>query len=402
MIAAISDKPLFILTIGLVILGVLFLRALERKCSFPAVVGYLLMGLFLRWQNDRMGFLNHEGVWTLEILGEIGVVCLLFRVGLESNFQGLVKQLPNAVWVWVFNVGLSGLLGYIATRYWLDMNLIPSLFVATALTATSIGVSMSVWQEAKRLRTDLGELVTDTAELDDISAVMLLVILFSLVPILEKGGSLHEMEVGAAKALSALLFRGFLFASLCVLFANYLEKPVSQFFGRYSHPVVFLLGCGFIIGALAGWLGFSMAIGGLFAGLIFSRDPKAVKEDASCEPIYELFTPFFFISIGFQINPEVLQHASSGALVLLLVAIIGKVLGAIIPTLTKLGWSAALLLGVSLVPRAEIAMVVAKAGNSSQNAPISDELYASMVLVCLATCLITPPVLQNLIKRHSW
>lgn len=327
MIAAISDKPLFLLTIGLVILGVLFLRALEKKVSFPAVVGYLLMGLFLRWQNDSIGFLNHEGEWTLEILGEIGVVCLLFRVGLESNFQGLVKQLPNAVWVWVFNVGLSGILGYVASRYWLGMELIPSLFVATALTATSIGVSMSVWQEAKHLRTELGELVTDTAELDDISTVMLLVIFFSMVPILEQGGSLQELEAGAAKALSALLFRGFLFASICILFANYLEKPVSQFFSRHSHPVVFLLGSGFIIGALAGWLGFSMAIGGLFAGLIFSRDPKAVKEDASCEPIYELFNPFFSISIGFQINPDVLEHASSGALVLLLVAIIGKVLG---------------------------------------------------------------------------
>ena len=400
MIAEISDKPLFILMTGFVLLGVLFLRALEKRISFPAIVGYLMLGLLIRWQNDSHGFLNHEGVWTLEMFGEIGVVCLLFRVGLESNFQGLIEQLPNAIWVWVSNVAFSAALGFIASRYWLGMDLIPSLFVATALSATSIGVSMSVWQEARKLKTKLGELVTDTAELDDISTVMLLVILFSLVPILEKGGSLQEIEAGALQAMAGLFVRGVIFALICIFFANYLEKPVSRFFNRHSHPVIFLLGSGFVIGALAGWLGFSMAIGGLFAGLIFSRDPQAVKEDTSYEPIYELFTPFFFIAIGFQINPLVLEHASTSVFVLFFVAIIGKMVGALLPTVHRLGWQAACILGISLVPRAEIAMVVAKAGNSGPNAVISDELFASMVLVCLATCLLTPPLLQVLLNKE--
>lgn len=400
MIAEISDKPLFVLMIGFVLMGVLVFRVVEQRFSFPAIVGYLLLGLVLRWQNDGHGFLNHEGVWTLEVFGEIGVVCLLFRVGLESNFHGLMQQLPNAVWVWVSNVSLSVFLGFVASFYWLGLDLIPSLFVGTALSATSIGVSMAVWQEAKKLKTELGELVTDTAELDDISTVVLLVILFSLVPILEKGGSLHEMEIGALKAIGGLLIRGVLFGGICIFFSSYLEKPFSQFFGRHSHPVIFLIGCGLMIGALAGWLGFSMAIGGLFAGLIFSRDPQAVKEDTAFEPIYALFTPFFFISIGFQMNPEVLQHASTGAFILIFVAIAGKVLGALIPSYRRLGWSAALVLGVSLVPRAEIAMVVIKAGNSTPNSPVSDELFASMVLVCLSTCVITPPILKGMLKKQ--
>lgn len=401
MLSELPDQPLFLLIVGLVVVGALFVRAVASRVSLPAIVGYLVMGLILRWQNEVHGFLNHEGIWTLELLGEIGVICLLFKVGLESNFQGLVKQLPNAVWIWIFNVGLSGVLGFVAARYWLEFGLIPSLFVATALTATSIGVSLSVWEESGRLHTDLGELLTDAAELDDLSTVLLLVLLFALVPILEAGGSLRELERGAAVALGGLVVKGCVFAGVCLLFANYLERPVGKFFARHSSPVIFLVGSGFIISALAGWLGFSLAIGGLFAGLIFSRDPEAVKQEASFEPIYELFKPFFFVSIGFQMNPNVLHSASGAALVLFLVAVIGKVVGAAAPAVRRLGWSSAGLLGLSMVPRAEIAMVVAKSGNTNSPNAVSDELYAVLVLVCLGTCLLTPPVLQRWLQNAS-
>ncbi len=394
-----SDRPLFILVIGLVTLASLFLRALASRVSLPAIVGYLAMGLVLRWQNEIHDFLNHQGVWTLELLGEIGVVCLLFKVGLESNFQGLLKQLPNAIWIWICNVGFSGVLGFIAARYWLDIALIPSLFVATALTATSIGVSLSVWEETGRLRTELGELVTDAAELDDLSTVALLVLLFALAPILDAGGTLAEIERGLATALGILVFKGFVFAAVCVLFACYLERPISRFFSRHSDPVILLVGSGFLISAFAAWLGFSAAIGGLFAGMIFSRDPRSVKREASFEPIHELFKPFFFVAIGFQLNPEVLHKASGAAAVLFAVAVIGKVLGAALPAGRRLGWFAAGALGVSMVPRAEIAMVVAQSGNAASPAILSDELYAGLVLVCLATCLFTPPLLQWQLAR---
>ena len=397
--AEFADRPLFILVIGLVTLGSLFLRALASRVSLPATVGYLVMGLMLRWQNEIHDYLTYEGIWTLELLGEIGVVFLLFKVGLESNFQGLIKQLPNAVWIWIWNVGLSGVLGFIAARYWLDCGLIPSLFVATALTATSIGVSLSVWEEAGRLRTEMGELVTDAAELDDLSTVALLVLLFAVVPILEAGGTLREIERGLALALGVLVAKGFVFAGVCFLFARYLEKPVGAYFSRHSDPVIFLAGSGLLISAFAGWLGFSAAIGGLFAGMIFSRDPVTVKKEASFEPIHELFKPFFFVAIGFQLNPAVLHSVSGAALTLLLVAVIGKVAGAALPAGRRMGWFAAGALGASMVPRAEIAMVVAQSGNSANPPILSDEIYASLVLVCLATCLLTPPILQWQLAR---
>ncbi len=397
--AEFSDRPLFILVIGLVTLASLFVRALARRVSLPAIVGYLAMGLLLRWQNESHDFLNHQGIWTLELLGEIGVVCLLFKVGLESNFQGLLKQLPNAVWIWICNVGLSGLLGFVAARWWLDIGLLPSLFVATALTATSIGVSPAVWEESGRLQTDLGELVTDAAELDDLSTVALLVLLFALVPILEAGGSIEDIERGLALAFGVLAFKGFVFAAACFLFACYLERPISRFFSRRADPVIFPVGSGLLISAFAGWLGFSAAIGGLFAGMIFSRDPIAVNREAYFKPIYELFKPFFFVAVGFQLNPAALHSASGTAALLLLVAVLGKVVGAAAPAGRRLGWFAAGALGVSMVPRAEIAMVVAQSGNATDPAIISDELYAGLVLVCLATCVFTPPILQWQLTR---
>lgn len=397
--AEFSERPLFILVIGLVTLTSLFVRALASRVSLPAIVGYIAMGLVLRWQNEAHDFLNHQGIWTLELLGEIGVVCLLFKVGLESNFQGLLKQLPNAVWIWICNVGLSGALGFVAARWWLEIGLLPSLFVATSLTATSIGVSLAVWEESGRLRTDLGELVTDAAELDDLSTVALLVLLFALVPIIEAGGTLGDIERGLALAIGVLVFKGFVFAAACFLFACYLERPISRFFSRRADPVIFPVGSGLLISAFAGWLGFSAAIGGLFAGMIFSRDPIAVKREASFKPIYELFKPFFFVAIGFQLNPAVLHSVSGTAAILLLVAVLGKVAGAAVPAGRRLGWFAAGALGVSMIPRAEIAMVVAQSGNTTSPAIVSDELYAGLVLVCLATCLFTPPILQWQLAR---
>jgi Kef-type K+ transport system membrane component KefB len=154
-----------------------------------------------------------------------------------------------------------------------------------------------------------------------------------------------------------------------------------------------------LIAALADWLGFSLAVGALFAGLVFSRDPVAVRTEASFEDLYAFFTPFFFITIGMHVAPTALTEAIPLGSVLLLAAVIGKWLGAGLPVWLSLGTSSAILAGTSMVPRAEIAMIVMHHGKRLGSDVIPEPVYAGMVMTTALTCIAAPLVLAPLLRR---
>jgi Kef-type K+ transport system membrane component KefB len=163
--------------------------------------------------------------------------------------------------------------------------------------------------------------------------------------------------------------------------------------------MIMVIGIGFIIAAVAGLMGFSVAIGAFFAGLVFSRDPRAVRMEESFTPLYEFFTPFFFIGIGLSIDPTMLITALGLGFILLIAAVLGKVIGAGGPAFLTLGSTGSLLLGVSMVPRAEIAMVIMERGYKLGDWAVPPEVFGAMAVVSAATCLISPVILRLLLKR---
>jgi len=150
---------------------------------------------------------------------------------------------------------------------------------------------------------------------------------------------------------------------------------------------------------VAAWLEFSAALGALFAGLAFSRDPEAVNIDAGFSGVYHLLAPFFFIGIGLAVEVDAIGAALWIGLVLTLVAIAGKVLGAAIPSLLTTGSAGATLIGVSLVPRAEITMIIMERARQLGDWAVPAELFAAFVLVSVLTCLVAPIVLELLFRR---
>ena len=270
---------------------------------------YLIFGFILRLLDVEWNFLSTLAEEIFEYLAELGIICLLFRVGLESDVIGLVSQLPKAFGILIGDVLISGVFGFITAYFLLKIALIPSLFVATAFTATSVGVSVSVWREKNAIRTNNGEILLDVAELDDIVSVILMAFLFAVVSSLHNG---NTESILSTLALTSKVFfiKAIGFASLCLLFSRYVEINLTKFFSKIEKPpdpMLEVVGVGFIIAAVAGLLGFSAAIGAFFAGLLFSRDSEAVKMDASFGALYELFTPFFFIGIGLNIDPRSLN-----------------------------------------------------------------------------------------------
>ena len=401
MIESVQTLPLLILLMGVAIALAILIKVGLESLGLPALVGYLGLGFLLRLADAQGQILSAPGEEIFEFLAEIGIITLLFRVGLESNLMGLVHQLPQASKILAAEVFFNTGIGF-ATAYWLlDIALLPSLFITIALTATSVGVSLGVWQQAEAVSSQNGELLLDVAELDDIAGVVLMALLFAIAPVVREQGTGSLLPVIAQTSV-IFFFKAIVFGAVCLFFSRYVERGLTQFFLKTESPpdpMLEMVGIGFMIAALAGILGFSVAIGAFFAGLLFSRDPQAVKFDASFGSLYELFTPFFFIGIGLQIAPNTLMTSLGIGSILLIAAVLGKVIGAGVPALLTTGATGAALIGVSMIPRAEISMIVMQRGLSLGDWAVPPHIFAAIIVVCALTSLIGPITLRRLLKR---
>ncbi len=395
-------QPQFLLIVGLAIVLAMLVKASLERVRLPGLVGYLILGLGLRLIDDTWHVLTVEASWALELLAELGIACLLFRVGLESDPAGLRRHLPRALIVWIGNVVIAAVVGYLVARHLCGVAWLPSLFVATALSATSIGVTAAIWQNAGALHTAAGETFLDVAELDDLSAVALVTMLLAASPALLNGDGLSTAAGPLVATAGRLLLVGVGFGVACWLFARFAERRVTSLFAGLGHapdPMLAVLGVGIMIAAIAGWLGFSVAIGAFFAGLVFSRDPVAVRDAASFDTIYDLFTPFFFIHIGVLLDPTAMLDSLAIGVPILLAAIVGKLVGVAVPLIGREPPAVVAVLAVSMVPRAEIALVVAELGKRLGPTAMPDAVYGALVLTTAGTCVLAPLVLRRLLDR---
>ncbi len=388
--------------IGILIIAALYVRLWFERLGAPALVGFILLGFVVRLVNDSLPFLSTDGQHLLEFLASIGIFVLLFRVGLDSNLHALIRKVPRAAPIWIGNVVLSGAPAYVLCKWVLDLDPVPSMFVAVALTATSIAVSTEMWREAGALDSADGETLIDVAELDDLSGVALMTFALALAPALYKGSQTSKLALAGQIGL-VFGAKVVVFAVLCLLAARFAERPLVKALRGTDEPgsALILIGAGLIVASVASLFGFSMAIGAFFAGLVFSRDPEAVRLETSFVELGAFFVPFFFIAIGFRIEPQSLGSAMKIGGVLLVVAVLGKVIGAGLPALLTTSGPGALLIGVSMVPRAEIAMVIGQQARDLGDWAMPAEVYSGIAFISLVTCLVIPFVVRALLSRRS-
>lgn len=395
-----EDQYQILLTLGaLLVLGP-FLKSLMQRIRVPALVCYILLGFLISMIDTRWSIMTPAFESTFSILAQVGVVALLFRVGLKSHTDKLLEKLPVASLIWVGDVLTNLVAGFLFARYALALPLETSLVIATALSATSVAVSVGVWSELGKLRTDTGQLLVDVAELDDLSGVLLLAILLAIIPVLQVGSGGFLSLVGTTSL--TVLLKLALFLAGCYLFAHYLEARFTRFSRKVERSTtdltITILGAGLAIAVIAGYLGFSLAIGALFAGLAFSRDPQAVQTDARFAYFYEFFTPFFFIHIGMQVDPDAVSSALGLGILLFVVAAMAKFIGVAGVAGVLIKKKNAMLLGVSMIPRAEIALVVLYQCSKVGEDIVSDEVFAAMVFVSLASSIFAPLLLRRLLR----
>ena len=390
-----------VLLVGITIIASILIKAGLERIGAPPLVGYLLLGVTASSINNQIYFLSPSVREVYGFLGELGIISLLFRVGLESNLAGLIRQLPRASFILLGDLSCSGILGFLAALKILQLELIPSLFISIALMATSVGISVSVWQEAQALNTDNGELLIDIAEMDDIAAIALMSLFFSMIPVLNGEIEANILPV-FMRTISPFLLKVIFFAACCLILFRYLEKPMTRWFEQLEpapDPMLMVAGMAFIIAALAGLMGFSVAVGAFFAGLAFCRDPDAVNFDASFTTLYDFFVPFFFIYIGLQLQITSFNTSFYGVMIVLTVAVLGKLIGIGLPTAIATDTDSALLLSISMIPRAEIAMVIMERGRQLGDWAVSPQIFTSMIIVFAITSTASPLLLRPLLQR---
>ncbi|MFP4002236.1 MAG: cation:proton antiporter [Alphaproteobacteria bacterium] len=398
-----QEAAMVLLVLGALTVASVMVRKEFSRLRIPGMAGYILIGMALAWADSLTDFITPSFQHNIDFLAQLGVAVLLFRVGLESDLGMLARQLRKASIIWLPNMAVPAAAVFLTVYLWPGYGLVPALFAGVASSATSIGVSTAVWEETGQLDTPQGALLLDVAELDDASAVILLSILFSLTPLL-KGAE------GGSPWLTALFEAAFqiakltLFIAACYVFSRQFEKPLTAWFGRLDPklgPLLFAAGTAFAIAASAQLIGFSIAIGALFAGLAFSRDPSEREIDQSFSVLFAVFGPFFFLAIGLEVEIGALGDAMGLGLALLAAAALGKFLGAGMPTALLSSRADGVLIGLSMIPRAEIFLIVMLFGVNAGDWAVTETLYTASIFVSLATCIFAPVAVHALLNART-
>ena len=373
------------------------LRAGLGRLALPGLVAFVAVGLALSAADSAHGLLSPFVSEQIDFLARLGLVALLFRVGLESDLGRLAGQLRRAAAIWLPNMVVPAALAFALVWAWPGLGPVPALLTGIAASATSIGVSVAPWEEAGALDIDDGALMLDVAELDDLSAVVLLGVVFAVAPGLQEGGGIAAEALRAGAAQTGKIAA---FAAACYAFSRLAERRLTALFtglDRRTGPFVFAAGAVFLIAAAADALGFSMAIGALFAGFAFSSDPEERPIDEAFAPVLALFGPFFFLSIGLSVETADIAGSAGLAAALFAVLVLGKLAGAGLPAWALAGGRTGLRIGASMIPRAEIFLVVMVHGLGLGPWAVSPELYTAAVLAALASCLLGPLLVGRLL-----
>ena len=392
----------FFLYLLVILLTARVFAELATRLQAPSVIGELFAGVVLG--PSLLGWI--EPVEAIKLMAEIGIILLLFEVGLETDVKRLVRTGLKSFVVAIAGFVLPLILGFVLGYWVFGLSLLVSLFIGGTLTATSIGITVRVLSDLKRQQAPEGQIVLGAAVLDDVLGVVLLALLYEF----SIGGG-----VSLLNASKVLLFVGAFFvlapvaAKLISLIIRRFDA-VSVIPGLLPTTIVTLV---LFFAWLAHALGAPELLGGFAAGLALSRrfflplgialhtdESFAHRIEDQMKPIVHLFTPIFFVFVGLSLNLRQIDWGSPFiwrfSLTLLVVAIVGKLVGAF---LIKEPWAVRWVIAMAMIPRGEIGLIFAELGRVSNI--FSNEIYAGMVIVIALTTLLPPFFMKWFYGRYG-
>ncbi len=327
---------------------------------------------------------------VISVLAELGVIILLFEIGLESDLKELIRVGPQAAVVAVvgvvapFAAGTAGLIAIFG------IDTIPAVFAGAALTATSIGITAKVLAEMQKLSSKEGQIIIGAAVLDDVLGIIVLAVVASLA----KTGEIEILNVVYLVAGAA----AFLVGSIIIgrLLSPFFVAVVNQMRTR-GQVLISSLIFAFVLAYIAAAIQLEAILGAFAAGLILAETPKHKELEQQISPIADMLVPIFFIVVGARTDLSVLnplEPANRAGLViasfLVVVAIVGKVLAGFAifgqPGINRLA------VGIGMVPRGEVGLVFAGVGAAS--GVLTESLDAAIIVMVIFTTFLAPPLLR--------
>lgn len=389
----------FFLILLIVLLTARVFAEVANRLHLPSVIGELVAGVVLG--PSLLGWV--EPIEAIRLMAEIGIILLLFKVGLGTDIKHLVESGFQSVVVALVGFGAPFLLGF-ALGYWVfDIPLLVSLFIGGTLTATSIGVTVRVLTDLGRLNTAEGQITLGAAVLDDVLGVVLLALLYEF----SIGGG-----VNLNNAAKVIIFVGVFFL-LAPIAAKLMSAAIKHFHDLSEIPGLIptmIVSLVLFFAWLAHVMGAPMLLGGFAAGLALSRrfflpfglslraTPSfADNINTQMTPIVHLFTPIFFVTVGLSLNLHEVDWGSSFIwaffLSLLAIAIGGKLLGGLV---IRQPWPYRWIIGTAMIPRGEVGLVFAELGR--EGGIFTHEIYAGMIMVIAFTTFLPPFAMKSLCK----
>ncbi len=393
------DVSGFLLTLAGMLVGAKLLGELAERIGQPAVLGELLAGVLLG--SSALGVIPASGgvADVIAVLAELGVLILLFEIGLETDLRQMRRVGGSAAAVAAVGIVLPFLGGYL---YWTH---VPhgmgdpttlgtaAIFLGAALTATSVGITARVLSDLARLGSTEGQIIIGAAVIDDVLGLVILTVVSGIAA----GGGISA--IGAAKIL--LVAVGFLVIAVAVggWVAPRVFRTVARMKVQDAVPVLALAIC-FSLAALADMAGSALIMGAFAAGIILARTEQFHAIEQRVRPVGALLTPIFFVSVGSALDVSLLDPSRPGGTHLLLVAL-GLTVLAILGKVAA-GWAAPwasfrrLAVGVGMVPRGEVGLIFADIGRRS--GILTDDAFSIVLLMVMGTTFVAPPLLKVLFR----
>lgn len=384
-----------------------------ERMRLPAVTGELIAGIILG--PTLLSIITSEDRF-LDVLAQLGATFLLFSVGMETKISELKKVGMIASSVALLGVVTPFVLGYYVSVLMFASS-VEAMFIATALVATSVGITARVLDDLGMIHTQEAKIILGAAIIDDILGMIVLTLVSGVAV-----GSITYLSI------AIVIAEAICFVAIVTLIGTRVVKYAvgkrdirsdktvngawsihytTRAFKRDSWldklkqrqaPFVIILIVIFGLSALASFIGLAAIIGAFFAGLIFSDTKDTYELEEKFEPLNVLLVPFFFVVMGARVDLASFSNVIPFAIVITVVAILSKLIGCSLGAASR-GERTAMIVGAGMVPRGEVGIVVAMIGLSMGT--IGQATYTVIVLVSIVTTLYAPFLIKTVVKAES-
>lgn len=371
----------FVIFVTTKMLGEIF-----ERLNLPAVPGEILAGILLG--PYALGWIPSTD--TLRSVAEIGVIFILFSAGLETSPRDLIQVSRKALLVSVLGVVAPFVLGFAYMKLRGSPS-VESVFVAAAMVATSIGITARALGDMNILSTRTARIILGAAVFDDILGMLVLAVVAGSAS--GQGVKWWHLGVLTGEAVAFALFMMFIAPRI----VRQLRPQMEQLSTQNASLVVALAIC-LLFSWLSVRIGMAAIVGAFFAGLVFADYAPRWNLIPRVGGITSFLAPFFFFDIGARFNTRLLTRDTvTVAIVITILAIVSKLIGCGLPLLRE-GWPMVFKVGIGMMPRGEVALIVALVG--LQFGILSESAYGIIVMMTVITTVLAPPILRYLFRRE--